>query len=102
VDLEDLRLAGVYPELRQDRHKARRECLELLPRLPDLADPDVPVQEKAIGREICAARWRECPGDDFDDVLALGRGVARPVGRPSAAERTRVRTWAWRRYGAVG
>jgi hypothetical protein len=40
VDLEDLRLAGkLDPGLGQHRHEALTERLELLPRIPDLADP---------------------------------------------------------------
>lgn len=43
VDLKDLRFARVYPYLRQKGHEALPECVKLLPRIPNLADSDVPL-----------------------------------------------------------
>ena len=42
--LEQFRLARLYTDVGQHRHKALTERLELLPRVPDLADAEVAVR----------------------------------------------------------
>src|SRR5680860_1195657 len=59
VDLEDLRLARkLNPGFGQHRHELLAERLELLPRVPDLAHPEVPFRAEAdvviepLGRKL--------------------------------------------------
>jgi hypothetical protein len=47
VDFEHFRLARINPHLFQKRHQTLPERVELLARVPDLADPDVPVHDKS-------------------------------------------------------
>src|SRR6476660_8041043 len=46
VDLEDLRLAWLYPHIGQYRHQALAERLPLLPRVPDLANTDAAIHQE--------------------------------------------------------
>ena len=58
VNLDQLGLARLYADLCQHRHEALAERVELLPRVPDLADPQVGVRAEAhviiepVGRPV--------------------------------------------------
>src|SRR4051794_5696458 len=47
VNLDQLGLARIYPDVGEEGHEARPEGLELFPRVPDLADFQVPVRAEA-------------------------------------------------------
>ena len=48
VERHDAGLAGVDPELIQDRHQCLAEGLERLRRLPDVVDPQTPILVTAL------------------------------------------------------
>jgi len=59
VNLQELRLAWVYPDLLQQRHEALPEGVHLLLRVPDLANSDVSVRQEAD--VVVQAVWRPLP-----------------------------------------
>jgi hypothetical protein len=60
VDLKRLRFARVYAHVREKGHEALPERIDLLPRIPNLADSEVPVRNEAHV-DIQPVR-REVPG----------------------------------------
>jgi len=58
VDLEDLRLTRIDPDLFEQGHQALRESIGLLARVPDLADSELSVGVEAevvvqsVGRPV--------------------------------------------------
>src|SRR4051812_15523873 len=94
VDLEDLRLAWLYPHVGQYRHQTLAKRLPLLPRVPDLANTDAAIHEEGdvvlqpIRGEVtaipfqaadgfvvlscgCWRRWGEADNDAHRSVLLV-------------------------------
>src|SRR5437588_6406488 len=75
VNLQYFRLAWVDPHLGQDRAQALSKCVELLPRVPDLADLEVAVRAKAkrIVESVCRKHTSLRQSTDDCFVLLCGQ-----------------------------
>src|SRR5436190_17879375 len=75
VNLKHFRLARVNPQLSENRAQALSKRVELLPRIPDLADLEVAVRAKAklIVEPVCWKHTRLREATDNFVVLLCGQ-----------------------------
>src|SRR4051794_23795459 len=82
VDLEDLRLAWLYPHIGQYRHQALAERLPLLPRVPDLANTDAAIHEEGdVVFQSIRGELTAIPFQAADGFVVLRRGGRRRRGK---------------------
>jgi hypothetical protein len=74
VNLQYLGLAGIYPHLRKHRHEALAKSLKPLPRVPDLADPEVAIRAEAdVVLESVRRKFSDLLDSAYSLVVLLGR-----------------------------